>query len=281
MTMSVKLVGLCRWSYPAEPGAFSRSEGLTLEQQRRKLYDPQRLAKRLLFLREIIVPCLKAQTDQDFTLLLLMGDQLPEATRAEVLEIISEVPQIKPIFREEGLPHQKVCCEAMKAERDMDVRAMAEFRLDDDDAVAVDFVERTRDFFPKMRGIYRNGGKLVLDFNRGFILNMDEDGVELKQVITRNWTPGQVLFIRPQSPQCLFNFAHIHMWRRMPTMNFPRTIMFLRGAHAENDSQIAERQVNEELLRVTPGQVPAMLKERFNLDLHRLRARWSRLSDLD
>ena len=79
MTMSVKLVGLCRWSYPAEPGAFSRSEGLTLEQQRRKLYDPQRLAKRLLFLREIIVPCLKAQTDQDFTLLLLMGDQLPEA----------------------------------------------------------------------------------------------------------------------------------------------------------------------------------------------------------
>jgi len=281
MTVDVKLVGLCRWSYPAEPGAFAEAEGETLESLRKRLYAPERLAKRLLFLREIVVPCLKAQTDPDFTLVMLMGDQLPEPVRAEVLQIIAPVPQIKPVFREEGLPHQEVCRQLMLAERDDTLRAAAEFRLDDDDAVGVDFIERVRDFFPKVRGIYRNGGKLVLDFNRGFILSVDEDGVQLRQVITRNWTPGQVLFIRPQSDKCLFDFAHAQMWRRIPTMSFPRAQMFLRGAHAENDSQIGVRKFNEEMLRVTASELPEMMRARFNLDLERLRDGWAALCDLD
>jgi len=212
---------------------------------------------------------------------MLMGDQLPESVRAEVLQIIAPVPQIKPVFRQEGLPHQAVCRQLMLAERDDTVRAAAEFRLDYDDAVGVDFIERVRDFFPKVRGIYRNGGKLVLDFNRGFILSVDEDGVQLRQVITRNWTPGQVLFIRPQSDKCLFDFAHAQMWRRIPTMSFPRAQMFLRGAHAENDSQIGVRKFNEEMLRVSAAELPGLMRTRFNLDLERLRDGWAALCDLD
>ncbi len=274
MTIDVQILGLCRWSYPSAPGAFQKDAKGGIDAIREALYDPVRLQLRLFYLEHVVLPSLRVQTDPDFTIVMLMGETLPDPARSKVLELISDIPQIKPVFAPEGRPHRDICRDVMVAERDMGVRAVAEFRLDDDDAVAVDFVERTRDFFYKVKGIYRNGGKLALDFNRGFILRTDLSGVKLTPVTTRYWTPGLVLYLRPQSDESLLHFNHAQMWKRIPMLSFPRVPMFLRGAHGENDSSVSYKPHNSEEAWVNEDKLSEIMQDRFNIPLDRLSAAW-------
>lgn len=281
MSVEVQVLGVCRWSYPSAAGAFKRDAEGGLDAIRDALYDTERMMLRLFFLEHIVLPSLRVQTDTDFTLVLLMGENVPEAAKEKILELIADIPQIKPVFAPEGQPHKDICREVLLAERRDDVRAVAEFRLDDDDAVAVDFVERTRDYFYKTKGIYRNGGKLALDFNRGFILRTGDEGITLHPVTTRYWTPGLVLYQRPQSPTCLFDFHHAQMWKRIPMMSYPKIPMFLRGAHGANDSSISINPHNAEEAWFHKDKLNEMMIERFAIPLRPLQVAWANLIDAD
>ena len=277
MSIRVQALGLCRWNYPSAPGAFQRDAQGGLEAIRAELYDPARLALRLFYLEHVVLPPLRAQTDPDFTVVMLMGDQLPDATRERVLGLVADIPQIRPVFAEEGRPHQDICREVMQAEREPEARAVAEFRIDDDDAVAVDFIERTRDMFLRTKAVFRSGGKLALDFNRGFILRTEHDGLSLQPVTTRYWTPGLVLYQRPQSEQSLLDYNHAQLWKRIPTLTFPKVPMYLRGAHGGNDSSVSHNPHNAEEMWHDPAKLSEILRDRFDFDLPGARSAWLHL----
>ncbi len=279
MSVRVQALGLCRWNYPSAPGAFQRDAQGGLEAIRAELYDPARLALRLFFLDHVVLPCLRAQTDPDFTVILLMGDQLPHETRAQVLEMIADIPQIRPVFAPEGQPHQDICRQVMQDAREPEARTVAEFRIDDDDAVAVDFIERTRDMFLRTKALFRSGGKLALDFNRGFILRTGHDGLSLEPVTTRYWTPGLVVYQRPQSDASLLDFNHAQLWKRIPTVTFPKVPMYLRGAHGGNDSSVAHNPHNAEEAWHDAAKLRETLLERFAFDLEGAQAAWLNLLD--
>lgn len=275
MNVDVQVQGLCRWSYPSEPGAFQKeTDGAEIEVLRAKLYAPERLELRLFYLENVMLPALRAQTDTDFTLVFLMGDQLPENIKTRVLRLIADVPQIQPVFESEGQPHQEVCRKVMMARRNTKGRVVAEFRLDDDDAVAVDFIQETRAHFAKIRRIWRNGGKFAVDFNKGFILNSTPEGLDLVPVIARYWTPGLVLYLRPHQNHSLLDFAHAHMWKRFPTLTHPRRPMYIRGAHGGNDSSVAVQPHNAELIAEGWGNASRQMRKRFAIDLPQLERAW-------
>lgn len=279
MSVRVQALGLCRWNYPSAPGAFQRDAKGGLSAIRAALYDPARLAMRLFFLEHVVLPPLRSQTDTDFRVVLLMGDQLPDAPRRRVLELIADIPQISPVFAEEGRPHQEICRQVMQAEREADARAVAEFRIDDDDAVAVDFIERTRDGFLRTKAMFRTGGKLALDFNRGFILATGHDGLDVHPVFARYWTPGLVVFQRPNSDQSLLDFNHAQLWKRIPTVTFPKVPMFLRGAHGGNDSSVSHNPHNAETAWTNSEQMIEILRERFDFNYKSANDAWVRLLD--
>lgn len=277
MSLRVQALGLCRWNYPSAPGAFQRDAKGGLAAIRADLYDPARVELRLFYLEHVVLPPLRAQTDPDFTVILLMGDQLPGTARARVLELIADIPQIKPVFAEEGQPHQEICRRVMLDAREADARAVAEFRIDDDDAVAVDFIERTRDMFARTKALFRSGGKLALDFNRGYILRTEHDGITLQPVTSRYWTPALVVYQRPQSDQSLMDFNHAQMWKRIPTVTFPKVPMYLRGAHGGNDSSVARQPHNAEEVWHDEAKLLQTLRDRFAFDLPGAQSAWLRL----
>ena len=273
----LQVLGLCRWSYPAAPGAFQKDAGETLEDIRAALYSPERLEPRLFYLEHVVLPCLRAQTDKDFKILLLMGDHLPASWRGRVLQLIADLPQVVPLFHAEGQPHRDVCLEVMRAARDPQAEAVAEFRLDDDDAVAVDFVRRTRQHFDRMRKVFRAEGRLALDFNSGFILKTSADGIGVQPVAARYWTPGLVIYLPVDGKHSLMNFHHAQMWKRITMLCWPRKPMFIRGAHGQNDSSVSEKPYNAQKMKFDPFTVPDTLKDRFGLDLEALDAAWTAL----
>lgn len=262
----LQVVFLCRFSYLGTSHPFQSHRG-DIAARRRALHDFERLALRLFFFEHVMLPPLRAQTDRDFTLLVLIGTDLPAAVRLRLEEVLSDLPQARIETRAPG-PARKIYAEVLRGARQPGRRQVAEVRMDDDDAVATDFVSRLRD---------RAGGSgpeapFVVDFNKGLILSLGAGGVDLTPVHARYWTPAMAMIVPTGSPASLFDVPHFRIWSRMPTLTWPEPVMFVRGEHSDNDSAV-NRQTGA-TFELAPDSGPAVLKDRFAIDLDGLVAAW-------
>ena len=71
------------------------------------------------------------------------------------------------IERESG-PYRQITQEVIDSLRLPDAELCAQFRLDDDDAVGLQFVEDIRTVTEKSSGLLDFGGKMAVDFSTGF-----------------------------------------------------------------------------------------------------------------
>ena len=269
----LQVLGLCRWSYPSQTGAFNNT-GESLEALQSELYAAGRMAVRLFFLEHLVLPSLRAQSDPDFTLVLMMGETLPEPWRSRVLELVQDVPQVKPVFLPEGQNHMAACTALMRAHRDENADVVVEFRLDDDDAVASDFVAQLRGLYRQLRPIYKANKRVAVDFCRGFLFRCEDDGgVNYLPVEARLWTPALALYLPPDHPRSLLNYPHMRTWRSMPVLSLNKKPMFVRGAHGGNDSAIKERKVDS--FRYKLETLPSVIASDFGVDLEAFEAAWS------
>src|SRR5690554_4566861 len=72
----MRVIGICRFSYPAL-GGFKRMHA-TVAEREAYLYAPQRMALRFAHFESLVLPSLRAQTDPDFTFLIVIGHNMPE-----------------------------------------------------------------------------------------------------------------------------------------------------------------------------------------------------------
>ena len=266
----LQVLGLCRWSYPSQTGAFNNT-GESLEALQSELYAAGRMAVRLFFLEHLVLPSLRAQSDPDFTLVLMMGETLPEPWRSRVLELVQDVPQVKPVFLPEGQNHMAACTALMRAHRDENADVVVEFRLDDDDAVASDFVAQLRGLYRQLRPIYKANKRVAVDFCRGFLFRCEDDGgVNYLPVEARLWTPALALYLPPDHPRSLLNYPHMRTWRSMPVLSLNKKPMFVRGANGGNDSAIKERKVDS--FRYKLETLPSVMASDFGVDLEAFEA---------
>lgn len=264
--LNVQILGLCRFSYLGGEGAF-QSTPAGLEARRAFLYDPARLDVRMFWFRRVLLPCVAGQTDPDFKLLLLMGEDFPEPYRSELLSLIEPIAQIIPIFRPPG-PPREVYRAALKDARDPAADYVAEFRMDDDDAVAVDFVAQLRRTVGWAQPMMRQTGRCAVDFQRGMVVEFGAGVPEFKPVIANYWTPALALALKPDEETCIMDYPHHQIWFRNPTLTLSNQLMFLRGSHANNDSHIDLSKIKE--FTMPQDQIEDRLLSRFALDYNEL-----------
>lgn len=269
----VQVLGICRWSYPSDAQKFKKAAP-SLDETRAKLYAPHRLEHRLFLLEHILLPCLKKQRDQDFTLVFVMGENLPEPYRSRVLGLIATVPQIRPVFAEEGHPQFDICRNAINEVVDRNAVATAQFRLDDDDAVSADFVRRTRMLFPQIRPFYQEGGLFGLDFCRGFIMESTEQDCSFRPISMRFWAPGMVIFISPDKSTCALDYHHLSLWQDMPTLVWMEKPMFLRGIHHDNDSDVSNYGRRSRSFPFNMDRLEGYMARRFGIDVPKVQQLW-------
>jgi Putative rhamnosyl transferase len=270
----VQVLGLCRFSYPAELEGF-QTRHATMADRRAALYDPARMETRLFWFEHIALPGLRAQTRDDFTLLLLMGDDLPQPWRNRLLAMIKDVPQIRPVYRATG-PHRLIYRETLQAARDPGADMVAEFRLDDDDAVAVNYVQTIRRAVPQIRPLFRQKGRVALDQGKGVVVTADGAEVTLAPVISHCWAAALTVFLKPGDEACVMDFPHQKVWQRMPLVSYSDQLMFLRGAHATNDSAVGFAGTGS--FKLEPKDALDLLARRFGVDIAGFRAGWAALS---
>jgi Putative rhamnosyl transferase len=267
----MQVIGLCRFSYPGT-GGF-QVEHDTLEQRMAYLYAPARMEARFRTLQTITLPPLRAQTDPDFTLLIVIGDSLPTPYRDRLRELVSDMPQVVVQAHAPG-QHRQVMQAAINSVRKKSAAPCLQFRMDDDDAVACRYVELLRE---AARDLHRLSGRhrhIAIDFNQGYIARPGPDGIHATATNAPFTTAALALMLKPSVRLSVLNFAHAKLARRMPTVTFTGEDMLVRGHNDFNDSRQKPgvKPMNLPLLR--PDQ-EAHFKRVFNIDADHVRRLYS------
>ena len=230
----MQVIGICRFSYPGE-GGFQVEQG-SLQERIDYLYAPARMAERFATFETMMLPPLRAQTDDDFTLLIVIGDSLPGAYRDRLDAAVADMPQALIRSYPPG-PHRKVMQEAInEVRRDVDDFSL-QFRMDDDDAVACAYVARLRAAARDILPLARKHRHIAIDFNRGYIARPSADGIAACPTTAPYTTAALGLMIRGDLPLSVMNFAHAKVAQKMPTVTFSDADMLIRGHNDHNDSR--------------------------------------------
>ena len=268
----MQIIGVCRFSYPAI-GGF-QVDHATVEERVAFLYDPARMEERFRLFESFTLPSLRAQTDPRFTLLIVIGDAMPEPWRGRLTDLVAGVPQVVVAERAPA-QHRGVMKEVINAHlADTGLHSL-QFRMDDDDAVAVDFIERLRRTAGDCAGLIARHRHVAIDFNQGLIAAPGPNGIAAAPLTEGMITAALAITVPPGISNTVMNFSHKKMWKRMAVIAQPGEDMFLRGHSDFNDS----RQVGEvrdfRLTPLTPEQEAHVLR-RFNVSADQVRALFRR-----
>lgn len=144
----MKIVGICRFSllgrgdwkvYQGKPD--SEVEAIAAEQAR-KLFAPERMEQRLAAFEHLTLASLKAQTDQDFSFVVLASELMPKTYRDRLIQLCAAVPQVTLRFF--GLIPAGGAQTRAFSELGIALEDTLQFRLDDDDALCADFIRKKR-----------------------------------------------------------------------------------------------------------------------------------------
>jgi hypothetical protein len=230
----MQVIGLCRFSYPAI-GGF-QVEHNSLEERIAFLYGEARLEERFRLMETIALPCLREQTDQDFELIIVIGDSLPAHHVARLRDLCADIEQIR-IHVEPPRKQREVMKEILNAARRDPKAPCLQFRHDDDDAVSVDFIERLRQTVDDCPGLLRNTRTMAVDFNRGYVAELGPEGIAATEIHRPYYVASLGMYVKGNCPLTIMNFAHEKILRFMPTVTISDAPMFVRSHNGYNDSR--------------------------------------------
>lgn len=232
--MRIQVIGVCRFSVLTIGGFKTGPQ--SLEERAAFLFDEARLASRMAWFQHVVLPSIRAQGDRDFIFVVQASSLLPQIWRDRLSQAVEGIAEIQLEFLEPG-PHFQLANGGFHRRIAPDAEVVAQFRLDDDDAIARDYVHRVRkDFREYLWPLFRRHRAVCGDYASGFVLEADGDVARLFQCYVTTWTPGQTVYLPPDVKNGLFSWGHHRLHSVMPTVTMSDSNMFLRGRHGRNDS---------------------------------------------
>ncbi|MFX0540744.1 putative rhamnosyl transferase [Roseovarius sp. S4756] len=271
-TASMQVIGLCRFSYPAL-GGF-QIEHDTPETRAAFLYDPVRMDERFATFECMTLPSVRAQTDTDFTLAIVVGEAMPERLLARLLDLVQDMPQAVVIPRAPGR-HRQVMREVINQVRRDSPLPSLQFRMDDDDAVGVTFVERLRAAAGSIAPLLAQHRYVGIDFNQGHIARISPKGIHAKPALETLWTPGLGMAVAPGASRGIMNFSHAKLGRVMPVVTLPGEDIMMRGHNQFNDSR-QKHGVKPVRLPLLDAAGEAEFRRSYNIDADRVRSHFAK-----
>lgn len=228
------IIVVVRFSYVASAGF--RVNKLTEADVRARLYDDQRLARRFAMFEALTLPSLRAQTDGDFTTVVLIGDDFPTGWRARLESLLHKLGDGRVV----ALPPQGNYAATKTAlTRCLHDKAshVVSMRLDDDDALSRDCIAETRRMVPLLIAASGRNVPAVLAFNKGLFLEMGPGGNQLYGVAEKLPLGIGMSMIAPRDAQpTIFSLDHRQVHTRFNCYTDGVTPRFIRTVHRDNDS---------------------------------------------
>lgn len=144
----MNIAGICRFSMLGRGDwkAYRNQPDEALEkiyaEKAAELFAPERMEARFSSFEHLTLASLAAQSDQDFTFIVISSDRMPDAYRARLSEICGKLHQVELRF----MPpmHVSEAVNQILNDIEFDRSDLLQFRLDDDDCVSREYVRRLR-----------------------------------------------------------------------------------------------------------------------------------------
>lgn len=213
------------------------------------LYTEDRMARRFWSFEQLTLPSLMHQTDKDFLTVFLTSPEMPQhhLQRLQALiapldgasVLISDAPSVEAALIEP--------LEAFNAT----TNHLVQLRLDDDDALSVNFIARLRENARKMAS-YKS---YAISQCLGLTLH-NWDGTPRALRMTHLPFVGIGTAARMPRGLSIFHFSHVSLSRRLPSLQDPREVNFFHQRWTGSDTDKGpgidrkpEREVGEQELR--------------------------------
>ncbi|GLQ35836.1 DNA-directed RNA polymerase subunit beta' [Amylibacter marinus] len=261
----VQALGIIRFSYVAL-GGF-QVEHASVEQRLEYLFQPARIEERFALFEHVTLRSLRAQSDPNFTIVLLISADMPDVYLERLMQLVDGIPQIAIAARSPE-DHIWAVKHAMAPYIDPAADAVAQFRLDDDDAVALDFIARAKAGFARCATQFDEHQMCGLDFNQGFFLDSAQDHLRIRRCVQNLATAGLVIYLPPDAKTSVLNYVHHRLAEYMPFETDDTKHMFVRSVNAFNDCRWTRNKTGK--FKPAKRDLSDVLQRRFHIDLHAL-----------
>ncbi|WP_052174915.1 glycosyltransferase [Paracoccus sanguinis] len=196
----MKTFGHCRFSYF---GISDTGRGIkTLEQATEMLWNPARMAVRFHLFENITLPSIRAQTDPDFVVAIISSEAMPTPYRDRLEALVEHDHNIRLIWTNQ--PSISKASKALMREASNDGRDRAlHFRLDDDDALAADYVRQLK------RAAEPLEPTSVVSFTSGVMGYLDNGVARHRPFNKLGIAIGLAIVKPPQGTQSPFSIQHL------------------------------------------------------------------------
>lgn len=260
-----QIVGVCRFSYPSL-GGFAGPR-LTVSEMETALFAPARLERRFELFETLTLPSLAAQTDGDFRLVILIGRGLQMRYKNRLRDLAERHPFLR-ISQQDPAGPLVSTRKAYRRGLEPSAAFVTGFRIDDDDAVAVDYIARTRTVAETLlrEGWVDAETPAIIAFHRGVYWDLnapDQPFYDFREKTPLGLASAMVAGVEAQVN--VFRWNHRHVPAHVRCWTDPKDVMFLRSLHETNDS---DRSMPPGAVPLETPEVAQLLRQRFGIDPH-------------
>lgn len=139
------IVGTIRFSLVLEgSNFFPQLSALDYGERKEAIFDRARLMRRFQVFENVCLPSLANQTDPNFNITLATSQELPDWALDRLNGLVRDLPNVYVHAFSPAANIRRIFKRSVFEMLDPEASIYASFRLDDDDAIANDFIERLR-----------------------------------------------------------------------------------------------------------------------------------------
>lgn len=265
MGLKIKMVGLLRFSVLSPTYYSERFK--TLEETAAHLFSPERLELRFRIFENLCLPSLMRQSDMDFTLVVLTAKTMPKPYLTRLLDLVEPLPNV--ICRPVGMGiHYRLLKRAYASVPLEDASHQILFRLDDDDAVDIDFVRRSKHLALGMIPLQGPDTPFILANNRGFYVQKTDAGVEIYDACEKAPLSAGTALVAPAGHGTNpYRHNHRKFAQHFNTFSDISVPSFVRTIHGDNKSDPTQMGLTHKWGR---DRIEAGLNQHFDLSVDKL-----------
>lgn len=223
----MKVYGFCRFSFFGQSDTGKHVQ--SVEDAQRLLWNHERMAVRFHLLENMMLPSIRHQDDQDFSFVILTSHDMPDTYQARLDAAVADMPNVR-ILRAEtrniGYALKPIMREASNDQRDPAVH----FRIDDDDAVAVQYVSRLRAAAQGLRP------DTMISFSNGVLGFTDGDIARHRAFDKTAIAIGLAIVKHPDNLRNVFQIQHRAYMRSNPHYIDPTFPAYHYTRHSTNNT---------------------------------------------
>lgn len=198
-----------------------------------RLYDETRMARRFFLFENLTLPCLLNQTDRDFRTVIMSSTVMPDRYKERLNTLAARLPGAVVEYS----PHERgdLAFRGFMAEAVgfKGLGTAVHFRLDDDDALSIDYIAR-------LRGVSRVLSPAThITFPTGIVLFPASPSEPVgTSIVNQKFLTAQGLATVNgggfnKNP---FQMMHGNVWTRWPVVSDPSFPAYIRVQHFDNDT---------------------------------------------